>query len=127
MDTAEGTFEVTIEPGPTELDGAVSRFELSKTFHGDLSGTGAGVMLSGGDLQAGAAGYVAIEVVRGRLSGRDGSFALQQFGTSHGDSRTMHYEVVPGSGTDALVGLTGTVHLDIEADGTHRYRLEYQL
>jgi len=61
VNTASGIFDVTMQPGPAELDGAISRFELSKTFRGDLQGTGAGVMLSGGDLQAGAAGYVAIE------------------------------------------------------------------
>ena len=60
VNTASGIFDVTMQPGPAELDGAISRFELSKTFHGYLQGTGAGVMLSGGDLQAGAAGYVAI-------------------------------------------------------------------
>jgi len=49
VDTARGTFDVTMQPGPAELDGAISRFELSKTFHGDLQGTGSGVMLSGGD------------------------------------------------------------------------------
>lgn len=58
VNTARGTFAVTMQPGPAELDGAINRFELSKTFHGDLQGTGAGVMLSAGDPQAGAAGYV---------------------------------------------------------------------
>ena len=77
MDTARGTFDVTMQPGPAELDGVISRFEFSKTFHGDLRGTGSGVMLSGGDPQAGAAGYVAIETVQGSLGHRQGSFALQ--------------------------------------------------
>ncbi len=107
-------------------------FELSKTFHGDLQGTGAGVMLSGGDPQAGAAGYVAIETVDGSLGGRQGSFALQQFGSLHCGSlhcgsQTLHYEVVPGSGSGQLDGLTGILHLNIDEDGTHRYELEYEL
>jgi len=127
VNTARGTFAVTMQPGPAELDGAINRFELSKTFHGDLQGTGAGVMLSAGDPQAGAAGYVAIETVDGNLGGRQGSFALQQFGSLHGGSQTLHYEVVPGSGSGQLDGLTGTLHLNIDEDGTHRYELEYQL
>jgi len=73
VNTARGTFAVTMQPGPAELDGAISRFELSKTFHGDLQGTGAGVMLSGGVLQAGAAGYIAIETLDGNLRGRPAS------------------------------------------------------
>jgi hypothetical protein len=70
---------------------------------------------------------VAIETVRGRLGQRQGSFALQQFGSMHGGAQTLHYEVVPGSGSDQLAELTGTLHLNIDEDGTHRYELEYEL
>lgn len=57
--TARGSFDVTMQSGPAELEGAISRFGLSKIFHGDLQGTGAGIMLSGGDPQAGGAFYLA--------------------------------------------------------------------
>ena len=116
-----------MQPGPAELDGASSRFELSKVFHGDLQGTGSGVMLSAGDPQAGAAGYVAIESVQGSLGHRQGSFALQQFGTLRDGSQSLHYEVVPGSGSGGLSGVTGILHLDVDEDGTHRYELKYEL
>lgn len=125
--TARGTFDVHLLPGPAELDGAVQRFELTKTFSGDLQGSGRGVMLSAGDPQAGAAGYVAIETVTGRLGDRDGGFALQQFGTMAGGGQTLHYVVVPGSGTGELAGITGTLQLVVEADGTHRFELGYDL
>jgi hypothetical protein len=125
--TARGTFEVTMQPGAAELDGAVGRFELSKRFHGDLEGTGAGIMLSAGDPQGGAAGYVAIETVRGRLGEQEGGFALQQFGMMREGSPTLRYEVVPGSGSGQLAGITGSLHLDVEQDGTHRYDLRYDL
>lgn len=127
VSSVRGTFDVTMQPGPAELDGTVARFDLSKTFHGDLHGSGSGVMLSAGDPQAGAAGYVAIETVHGRLGDRDGGFALQQFGTMHAGAQTLHYEVVPGSGTGELAGITGTLRLDIAEDGAHRYELEYDL
>jgi Protein of unknown function (DUF3224) len=125
--TARGTFLVELTPGPAELAGVVSRFELKKSFSGDLEGAGAGVMLSGGDPAAGAAGYVAIETVAGRLDGRTGEFALQQFGTMSGGRQTQHYEVVPGSGRGELAGITGTLNLTVDDDGTHRYELEYVL
>jgi hypothetical protein len=124
---ANGTFDVTMRPGGVELEGAVARLELSKTFQGDLCGTGTGLMLSAGDPAAGAAGYVAIETVNGRLGEQEGSFALQQFGSMHDGSQTLYYEVVPGSGTGSLTGITGTLHLDIDEDGTHRYELHYDL
>ena len=125
--TARGTFEVSLTPGDPELGGAAGRFELSKTWHGDLEGSGTGVMLSAGDPQAGAAGYVAIETVQGHLAGREGGFALQQFGTMQAGAQVLHYEVVPGSGTGGLSGLSGTVRLTIDVDGSHRYELDYDL
>jgi hypothetical protein len=125
--TARGTFDVDLKPGSPELDGAVSRLDFSKTFHGDLQGVGAGVMLSSGDPKSGSAGYVAIETLSGRLGDRQGSFALQQLGMMRAGSQTLHYEIVPGSGQDGLEGITGSFRLTIEDDGTHRYELEYEL
>ncbi len=52
---------------------------------------------------------------------------MQQFGSLHGGSQTLHYEVVPGSGSGQLDGLTGILHLNIDEDGAHRYELEYEL
>lgn len=126
-DVARGTFEVELRPAPPEVDGAVARSDFSKTFHGDLEGDGAGVMLSCGDPQSGAAGYVAIETVHGRLADRRGSFALQQLGMISAGFQRLHYEVIPGSGEGGLEGIVGTLHLTIEGDGTHRYELEYDL
>ena len=126
-ETARGTFRIEMTLGTPELDGAVGRFDFTKSFAGDLQGEGTGLMLSAGDPQSGSAGYVAIETVRGRLGERSGSFALQQLGMMDGAAQTLHYEVVPGSGAEQLQGLTGTLHLTVEEDGTHRYELEYRL
>ena len=126
-DRATGTFDVTLTPGDPEVGGAVGRFDFTKVFHGDLAGSGAGVMLSGGDPASGSAGYVAIETVDGALRGRSGGFALQQFGQMDRGEPTLRYEVVPGSGHGELDGITGTFELTIEEDGTHRYVLDYEL
>jgi Protein of unknown function (DUF3224) len=125
--TARGTFDVNLAPGPAELDGAVSRFEFTKTFKGDLEGTSTGVMLSAGDPQRGSAGYIAVETVRGKLGNREGGFAFQQFGTMLGGSQTLHYEIVPGSGERGLSGITGRLRLTIDEGGTHHYELDYDL
>ena len=113
-----------MRPESPELDGAVSRFALTKTFQGDLLGTGAGVMLSAGDPSA---GYVAMEVVEGALRGRSGRFAMQQYGTAASGTQTLHYEVVPGSASGGLTGLTGAIRLTVDDDGAHSYELEYDL
>lgn len=114
-------------PGPPEVGGDVSRFDFTKTFHGDLVATGSGVMLSCGDPQAGEAGYVALETVQGRIGEREGGFALQQLGQMHDNSQTLHYEVVPGSGHSELEHIVGRFVLTVEEDGTHRYELNYDL
>ncbi len=124
---ARGTFEVEMTPGNAEVGGAIGRFDFTKTFRGDFEGTGVGLMLSGGDPQSGSAGYVAMETVHGRLKGREGGFVLQQFATMRNGSQTMHYEVVPGSGSGDLKGLTGMLHLRVDEDGIHHYDLEYQV
>ena len=125
--TARGTFDIAMTPGSAELDGAVGRFELSKTWRGDLAGSGIGVMLSAGNPSEGEAGYLAIETVTGRLGDRNGGFAFQQFGTMHAGSQTQYYEIVPGSGSDQLAGIGGVLHLTVDEDGTHHYELEYDL
>ena len=78
------------------------------------------------ELSAGA-GFVASEVVTGRLDGREGSFVVQHWGlTGDGPPRTGGH-VVPGSGTDGLTGLTGTVTFAMAPDGAHSLTLTYAL
>lgn len=126
MHHAVGTFTVKVVPlTPAPADG-LSRFSIDKVIHGDLEATTKGEMFSGGDPKAGAAGYVAIEVVTGTLAGKHGSFALQQMATMDGSGRKMQVVVVPGSGTGDLKGIAGTFTITI-ADGKHSYDLEYML
>lgn len=125
--TARGSFDIHLVPGAPEVDGAVNRFDFTKTYTGDLEGTGAGLMLAVGDPQNGSAGYVAMETAHGRLRDREGGFALQQFATLEAGTQSLHYEVVPGSGEGGLTGITGRLHLTIDHDGAHHYELEYNL
>lgn len=125
--TAHGTFTVDISARPHDPDTAgLGQMQLHKTWAGDIEADGHGLMLSGGDAASGTAGYVAMEVVEGRVGDRSGSFALQQFGTMHNGEPHLVYEIVPGSGTGELAGISGTVHLTIE-DGAHHYALHYDL
>ena len=77
---AHGMFTVQLEPLSSGADG-LKRMSIEKVFTGGIEGTSKGEMLSAGDPRAGAAGYVAMEAVTGKLDGREGSFALQHFGT----------------------------------------------
>jgi hypothetical protein len=121
---ATGTFTVKVLPlSPPPADG-LGRFSIDKEIHGDLEATTKGEMFSGGDPRAGAAGYVAIEVVTGTLAGKQGSFALQHSGTMDANGPKMTVIVVPGSGTGEFKGIVGTFAIKIEG-GVHSYDLEY--
>ena len=70
--------------------------------------------------------YVAIERVTGTLHGRKGSFALHHTGLMLRNTPQLSVTVVPDSGTDELVGLTGSMKINIEG-GKHTYEFEYAL
>ena len=75
----------------------------------------------------GSAGYVAMEQVRGNLSGKQGGFVLQHLGSMAGGESHLILEVVPDSGTEELQGITGKMAINIEADGQHFYVFDYAL
>jgi hypothetical protein len=123
---ARGTFDVKIQPLSSPAIEGVARFSIDKAIHGDLEATTKGEMYSAGEPRAGAAGYVAIEAVTGRLAGKSGSFVLQHFATMEASGREMTVKVAPGSGTGQLKGITGTFNIII-TDGKHSYDLDYEL
>lgn len=126
---ATGTFEVKMTPQAPDDKGAgaaVGRYSLDKQIHGDLEGTSKGEMLAVGTAVQGSAGYVAMEQVTGTLNGRKGSFALQHSGTMTRGAAQLSVTVVPDSGTDQLVGLSGRMEIKI-ADGKHSYDFEYTI
>lgn len=126
---ATGTFDVKLVPLTTSdsSEGTLlGRFSIDKQWLGDLEGTSRGEMLTGATGVKGSAGYVAIERVSGTLHGRRGSFILQHSGTMARGVPKLTITVVPDSGTDELVGITGTLMITI-ADGKHSYDFEYTL
>lgn len=129
MHHASGTFEVKLVPQAPDNhvgDPSVGRMSIDKQFHGDLEATSKGQMLSVLTEVKGSAGYVAMERVTGTLHGHSGTFALQHSGTMALGVQALTVTVVPDSGTGELVGLTGTMTIDIE-EGKHFYGFEYML
>jgi len=126
---ATGTFEVKLWPqASADLpQGVIGRMSIEKTFHGGIEGTSKGEMLTAGSGAKGSSGgYVALEQFTGTLNGRKGSFVLQHSGTMTRGTPQLLIAVVPDSGTDELVGLTGKLTITI-ADGKHSYDFEYTL
>ena len=112
---ASGPFEVTLKPQPLhgEEDATCGRMSIDKQFHGDLEGNSNGEMLTAATEVKGSAGYVAIERVTGTLHGRSGAFTLQHSATMTRGVPQLSITVVPDSGSGQLVGLTGTMAINI--------------
>jgi hypothetical protein len=125
MTAAKGTFEVKMIPLSDRAAPGIMTMSIDKEIHGDLEATTKGEMLSAGDPQKGAAGYVAIERVTGKLGDKTGSFALMHFATmTPGSPNEMKVIVVPGSGSGELSGIYGTFTIVIEG-GKHSYTFDY--
>jgi Protein of unknown function (DUF3224) len=125
---AHGPFDVKIKPlDPYNKDdgAALSRMSIDKQFHGDLDATSKGEMLATMDKTTQSGGYVAIERVTGALGEKKGSFVLQHSSTMTRGQPQQNVSVAPGSGTDELVGLSGSMIINIAADGAHSYEFEY--
>jgi Protein of unknown function (DUF3224) len=126
---ANGPFDVKLSPLTSTdslLSASFSRMSIDKQFHGELEATSKGEMIAASTGVKGSAGYVAMEQVTGKLNGRSGSFILQHNATMDRGAPTLSITVVPDSGTDQLVGLTGRMNIII-TDGKHAYDFEYTL
>jgi hypothetical protein len=107
--------------GPAAMLG---RMTIDKQFRGELEGTSQGQMLTAGAVSSGSAVYVAVERVSARLAGKQGTFALYHVGVVDRAQPSLSIRIVPGSGTDGLTGISGTLDVRVE-NGAHAYVLEY--
>ncbi|PZT20326.1 hypothetical protein A7Y00_15070 [Stenotrophomonas maltophilia] len=122
---AHGTFEVDLRPIGGN-DGPIAVMSINKTFAGDLHGSSVGQMLAFRTPVQGSAGYVAMERVTATLAGRQGGFTLQHNGLMTRGRPELSVVVVPDSGSEGLLGLSGTLEITI-SEGRHDYLLVYSL
>ena len=124
-----GSFDVRMTPQDVHAEATQAgfgRMALDKRYHGDLDATGVGEMLAVRTATPGSAAYVAIEKVEGTLRGRRGSFFLRHTATMDRGTPDLSVAIVPDSGTDELVGLSGRLAIRVE-DGKHYYDLDFTL
>lgn len=72
------------------------------------------------------AAYVAMERWRARSTVRRGSFVATHKALASAEAKSLVVEIVPGTGTEGLAGISGTMHVDI-VDKQHLYTIEYSL
>lgn len=126
---ASGTFDVKLSPLAaynTQEGAGLGRMSIDKQFHGALTASSKGEMLTASGSVKGSAAYVAVERVSGTLGDRSGSFALQHTGIMDRGAPQLTISVVPDSGTAQLQGLSGTMGISI-IDGKHYYDFAYHL
>ncbi|MCB1037315.1 MAG: DUF3224 domain-containing protein [Acidobacteria bacterium] len=91
-----------------EIEGGrkLTRAHVKKSYHGEIQGEGSLEYLMF-YRDEGVVTFVGLERIVGSLAGRKGSFVLQHTGTFEGSAVQIRLSVVPGSGTEALTGLSG--------------------
>ena len=126
---ARGTFEITMqgEPPYDEVAGVtLGRAQFDKQFTGDLVASSRVHMLAARTTVENSAGYVALERIVGTLDGKHGSYVVMHTGLMTRGERSLTITIVPDSGTGALVGIGGTMDIQI-VEGKHHYTVDFTL
>ena len=132
---ASGTFSVkafnptSLAPAPAiETALPVSVTLMEKHYEGAIAGRSATVFTAAFDQAAGVGTYVAMESFAGTVDGRDGAFNFVHSASTTGADRTGgFFAIVASSGTGQLAGISGSGDLVIDADGTPRIWLDYEI
>ncbi|MDE0609333.1 MAG: DUF3224 domain-containing protein [Anaerolineaceae bacterium] len=115
------------EPFDEPEDGpSLTRAQIRKSFEGDLVATGV-LMYAMTYLDDENASFLGFEKVVGTLGGRTGSFVLRHTGVYDGEQARASCEVVPGSGTGELAGLSGSGGFAAGHAEQHDMTLEYEI
>jgi hypothetical protein len=81
----------------------LTRIHVEESFSGGIEAAGVAEFLQAGRAD-GSASFAGME----RLTGKEGTFVLQDAGAVEGNVVSGEWFVVPGSGTGQLAGLRGT-------------------
>lgn len=126
---AKGQFEVKLQLQEASAGFAAARLgrqTIDKQFQGDLQASSLGEMLAVMTEVKGSAAYVAIERVDGNLHGKRGSFVLLHSAVMDRGAPSLSVQVVADSATGELVGLRGSMRIEI-SQGQHHYVFDYSL
>lgn len=107
---ANCTFKVTgwdEKPYQEFENGAkLTRAKVSQAYQGAISGEGFVEFLMS-HAANGTANFVGMELVKGVVAGKSGSFVIQHVGTFDSGGARSSWFIVPGSGTGELTGIIG--------------------
>jgi hypothetical protein len=112
----------------TEFEGGrkLTRVHATFTYEGDVKGEGTVDYLMAYSPD-GTGNFVGLELIIGSVDDRSGSFVAQHTGTFDPQSVTTRWEFVPGLGTSALEGITGSGELKLAGHGPYPFTFEFNL
>jgi hypothetical protein len=112
------------DAAPVEWEGGhMSQNSFYKTFTGDITGTSLVKAIMMMSENAGPAVYVGVERYDVTVNGKKGTFLLTHTAYMPDPQKITRWEIVPGSGSGELTGISGTG----EIQPGHNFRLEYTL
>ncbi|MFE0600536.1 DUF3224 domain-containing protein [Streptomyces sp. NPDC058892] len=94
--------------GAAEGAPRLAHARVTNSFTGGVEATGTSCDYTIAYTGESTGSYSGMELLSGRVDGREGRFVLEERGTFDADGTVCRFEVVPGSGTGDLVGLTGS-------------------
>jgi hypothetical protein len=126
---ARGGFEIGAwkeKPAGATVGPKVTRATVTQKFTGDIKGKGTTeyVMVYRPDKTA---DYSGVQVIRGTIGTRKGSFALLLRGRYNGKVAATRWEVVPGAAKGDLAGLTGKGAFSAPMGSKGKYNLTYEV
>jgi Protein of unknown function (DUF3224) len=129
MTNANGSFELASWEEDTyeELEdgGKLTRASVTQAFNGDVVGDGAvqWLMCYRND---GTAHFVGLQLVRGVIDQRKGSFVLETSGDFDGKQATWTGSVIPGSGSGELESIRGTATFGAPMGSKADFAFDYE-
>jgi hypothetical protein len=126
---AKGGFEIkdwNEKPAGAPSGPKVTRATVTQKFTGDIKGAGTSeyLMVYRPDKTA---HYSGVQIIKGSVGGKKGSFALRIRGEYDGKRAVTAWEVVPGAGKGELKGLTGKGKYSAPLGSKGTYTLTYEV
>jgi hypothetical protein len=120
---ATGTFKIDAWDEQPYAD-KLTRAQVKATYSGDIEGQGETEWLMC-YREDKTADFVGFQRIVGRIGDRSGSFVFESTGAFDGKEASGPLEIVRGSGTGELAGITGTGTLTAPMGGEPSVSLDY--
>lgn len=127
MPTATGSFQVETwdeQPYHEDASGKLTQAIVAQAFSGGIAGRGEARWLMA-YRPDGTAHFLGLQRVEGSVDGRQGAFVMATTGDFDGTTATWRVEIVEGTATGALAGITGSGRFGAEHGPEATYAVDF--